>query len=135
MDNTKQNLCSSTFDSKLLDYYKAGISSANTLSNQIPEKTSDAQKFENITSNMLDTFIKKNHDYGNSFEQSLNEEGLTAARIRLGDKWNRFKSLSKSNEIFVKDESIRDTLMDAATYCIMTIMWLDKQCISITQTI
>lgn len=84
-------------------------------------------EFEKITTKMNDTFTKKNHDYGNSFEQSLDEEGITAARIRLGDKWNRFKQLSKGEEVLVKDESIEDTLLDMATYCIMTVMWLNKQ--------
>lgn len=48
-------------------------------------------------------------------------------RIRLGDKFNRFKSLSKGNEWHVKDESIRDTLLDLANYAILTVMELDGQ--------
>ena len=88
----------------------------------------DADKFEDITKIMIDTFTKKNHDYGNSFEQSLDEEGLAASRIRMGDKWNRYKTLSKNDSnIQVKDESLRDTLIDLANYAIMTVMWLDKQ--------
>lgn len=87
----------------------------------------DADRFKDITKIMSDIFIRKNHDYGNSFEQSLNEEGLTASRIRMGDKWNRYKQLSKGVKAQVNDESIKDTLIDIATYAIMTIMWLDKQ--------
>lgn len=87
----------------------------------------DTDKFEDITKIMIDTFTKKNHDYGNSFEQSLDEEGLAASRIRIGDKWNRFKSLSKGKKAQVSDESLRDTLLDMANYAIMTVMWLDKQ--------
>lgn len=83
--------------------------------------------FNNIIKEMYDIFKKKNHDYGNSFEQSLDEEGLAAARIRIGDKWNRFKTLSKGNIQQVNDESLRDTLLDSANYFIMTAMWLDKQ--------
>lgn len=90
----------------------------------IPE--SDADKFRKITKEMCDTFRRKNHDYGNSFEQSLNDEGLAASRIRMGDKWNRFKSLSKGEKAQVNDESIKDTLLDMANYAIMTVMWLDK---------
>lgn len=85
------------------------------------------QEFKNITEVMLDTYTKKNNDYGNSFGLSCDEEGLAASRIRLGDKWLRFKNLSKSNnEQLVKDESITDTLLDMANYCIMTVMWLNK---------
>lgn len=87
----------------------------------------DADRFRSITDKMLTIFRKKNHDYGNSFEQSLFEEGLAAARIRMGDKWNRFKQLSKGEESLVKDESLRDTLIDMANYAIMTVMWMDKQ--------
>jgi hypothetical protein len=82
--------------------------------------------FRTIIESMIDTFIRKNHDYGNSFEESLNEEGIAAARIRMGDKWNRFKALSKGKHVKVNDESIRDTLLDLANYCVMTAMWLDN---------
>lgn len=88
--------------------------------------STDADRFENITKGMNEIFKKKNHDYGNSFEQSLDEEGLAASRIRMGDKWNRFKSLSKGIKAQVNDESLRDTLLDMANYAIMTVMWLDK---------
>lgn len=89
----------------------------------------DIDRFEAITKRMHNIFVKKNHDYGNSFEQSLNEEGLAASRIRMGDKWNRYKTLSRKDpsNIQVKDESLRDTLIDLANYAIMTVMWLDKQ--------
>lgn len=99
------------------------ISSSQSLS-----VTTDVNRFEDITNKMIRIFKQKNHDYGNSFEQSLNEEGLAASRIRMGDKWNRFKTLSKpKTEVKVNDESIRDTLIDLANYAIMTVIWLDKQ--------
>ena len=91
------------------------------------EEKQEVKDFREITESMLETFIKKNHDYGNSFEQSLDEEGLAASRIRMGDKWNRYKSLSKDSIAQVKDESIQDTLLDMANYAIMTVMWLNKK--------
>lgn len=94
-------------------------------SSYIASNPSDS--FLAITKTMAETFIKKNHDYGNSFEQSLDEEGLAAARIRMGDKWNRFKNLSKGVDSQVNDESLIDTLLDLANYSIMTVMWLNKQ--------
>lgn len=99
----------------------------NFCSSAISTPPTDADKFEAITKKMHSIFRKKNHDYGNSFEQSLNEEGLAASRIRIGDKWNRFKQLSKGAKAQVNDESLRDTLIDMANYAIMTVMWLDKQ--------
>ena len=86
----------------------------------------DAEKFNSITTDMLKTYIKKNHDYGNSFEQSLDKFGLVAGVVRIGDKMNRIESLT-TKEAMVKDESIKDTLLDMANYCIMSVMWLNKQ--------
>lgn len=67
----------------------------------------------------------KNHDYGDSFHQTFVEEGMAMARIRLGDKFNRFKTLSRSGEQKVDDESIRDTLIDLANYAIMTVLEME----------
>ena len=40
-------------------------------------------------------YEQKNHDYGDSFHQTFVEEGMAMARIRLGDKFSRFKTLSR----------------------------------------
>lgn len=90
-----------------------------------PKLAESVEKFTEITSNMAKTYAAKNHDYGNSFEESLDEFGLVASVVRLGDKMNRIKSLIKK-EAQVKDESIRDTLLDMANYAIMTVMWMNK---------
>lgn len=83
-------------------------------------------------------YERKNHDYGDSFHKMFMEEGMGMCRIRLGDKLNRFKTLSRiyadriritklaAPEQKVPDESIRDTLMDLANYAIMTILELDE---------
>lgn len=72
-------------------------------------------------------YEKKNRDYGDSFHLSYLEEGIAMPRIRLGDKFNRFKTLSKVGKCAVKDESLRDTLIDLANYALMTVMELDRQ--------
>lgn len=71
-------------------------------------------------------YARKNHDYGDSFHLSFVEEGLAMPRIRLGDKFNRFKTLSRSAGREVKDESIRDTLIDLANYALMTILEMEE---------
>lgn len=91
-----------------------------------PKLSDSVEQFMDITANMAKTYAAKNHDYGNSFEQSLDKFGLVASIVRMGDKMNRIESLSKK-EAEVKDESIKDTLLDLATYSIMTVMWLSKQ--------
>lgn len=90
-----------------------------------PVLPDDVEQFMDITQNMAKTFAAKNHDYGNSFEQSLDEFGIVASVVRIGDKMNRIKSLVKK-EAQVKDESIKDTLLDMANYAIMTVMWINK---------
>ena len=72
-------------------------------------------------------YTKKNHDYGDSFHLTYIDEGMAMPRIRLSDKFNRFKTLSRSNKQEVKDESIRDTLIDLANYSIMTIIEMDRE--------
>lgn len=70
-----------------------------------------------------EVYNRKNHDYGDSFHQTFLEEGFAMARIRLTDKLNRFKALTRTNEKQkVTDESLQDTLMDLANYALMTIM-------------
>lgn len=71
-------------------------------------------------------YTKKNHDYGDSFHQTFVEEGMAMSRIRLGDKLSRFKTLSRNNQQEVKDESLRDTLIDLANYAIMTILEMEE---------
>lgn len=63
--------------------------------------------------------------YGDSFHQTFVEEGMAMARIRLGDKLSRFKTLSRGCEQKVNDESIRDTLIDLANYAIMTVLEME----------
>jgi len=70
-------------------------------------------------------YAKKNHDYGDSFHTTFVEEGMAMARIRLGDKFNRFKTLSRNCEQKVNDESIRDTLLDLANYALMTVLEME----------
>ncbi len=83
-------------------------------------------KHQEICKGLNKLYEDKNKDYGDSFGKSFKEYGLTMACIRLEDKLNRLKSLSKNKEQSVKDETITDTLMDLANYSIMTIMELDN---------
>lgn len=81
------------------------------------------EKHAQICMKLNELYARKNADYGDSFGKSFTEYGLTMACIRLEDKLNRIKSLSKK-EAQVSDESIVDTLMDLANYSIMTLVEL-----------
>jgi hypothetical protein len=56
---------------------------------------------------------------------SMKSMGYLSAVIRLDDKMRRLKQLLKQ-DAQVKDESIRDTVLDLANYAIMTVMELDN---------
>lgn len=74
-----------------------------------------------------DLYARKNADYGDSFHISFEQEGMAMPRIRLGDKYNRFCSLTRNGKQQVNDESIRDTLIDLANYALMTVLELDEE--------
>lgn len=82
-------------------------------------------KHEQICKSLNELYARKNADYGDSFGKSFKEYGLTMASIRLEDKLNRIKALSKQ-EAQVSDESITDTLMDLANYAIMTLIEMSR---------
>lgn len=91
------------------------------------EYTEYISPFESVIKEMIDTYRRKNSDYGNSFDKSLDKFGLIASVVRLSDKFNRIEQLIQNKEQQVKDESIRDTFMDMANYCAMTVAWMDQQ--------
>lgn len=85
------------------------------------------ERHKNICKELNALYEAKNADYGDSFHLTWVEEGYAMARIRLSDKLNRFKTLSKGNTQNVSNESIRDTLLDLANYAIMTVMEIDHK--------
>ena len=88
---------------------------------------SNVLRHKEICDELNALYVKKNHDYADSFHLSYLEEGMAMPRIRLGDKLNRFKQLSKNPDSqSVNDESIRDTLIDLANYAIMTVLELES---------
>ena len=84
-----------------------------------------ADKLKELTDEIIDIYNAKNKDYGDSFSDSFKEFGITSAVVRMNDKMNRIKSLAKSNDRQVKDESLRDTLVDLANYALMTVLELE----------
>lgn len=70
-------------------------------------------------------FCKKNHDYGNSFEKSLDTFGLVAGIVRMNDKFERLVSLNDPNkDAQIASESLVDTLEDLSNYAAMAACWL-----------
>lgn len=91
-------------------------------------KLTRLERHKQICEELNKLYEKKNHDYGDSFHLTYLEEGMAMPRIRLADKLNRFKKLSRPQEDqLVPEESLRDTLIDLANYAIMTIVEMEVE--------
>ena len=80
------------------------------------EPTNGAAKHMELCKYLNNLYATKNKKYG-----------IIAALTRLSDKWQRFETLILTKDPGTPDESIRDTLLDMANYCIMTVMELDQK--------
>ena len=76
---------------------------------------------------MAETFTIKNKKYGNSFEVSLDKYGVIAALTRISDKFNRIENLILHNDNGTEDETVLDTLIDLANYCVMTAVYIENK--------
>lgn len=81
-------------------------------------EATNVTEMRELYANLLKTYINKNKDYGNSFDQSIDEFGLIAGVVRMADKLNRLKTLINKPQREV-DESLRDTALDLANYAAM----------------
>ena len=71
---------------------------------------------------MHELYIRKNQAYGDSFSKTYESLGIVSAVTRISDKYNRLVNLVMNPDIPVGDESVRDTIMDLANYCFLTLM-------------
>ena len=85
----------------------------------------ELNEYQQIINKLYKIYVDKNHDYGNSFDDTCDEFGLIAPVIRMNDKIKRCKSVLKNND-FKVNESLEDTISDLANYCIMTLIWMKK---------
>ena len=92
----------------------------------------EVKEFTEECVKMIELYAKKNHDYGNSFEQGMNTIGLAYGIGRLYDKMNRIVTLMKV-KAEITDESIEDTVRDLACYAVMTSCFLNDAKRSIKQ--
>lgn len=88
-----------------------------------PENVADHRR---ILSELHAQYVAKNADYGDSISKTFEEFGMTAPLIRMKDKLNRITVLVKQ-ENQVKNETLRDTLLDLANYAITAVMELDAR--------
>ncbi len=82
------------------------------------------EQLEKVQKEGLELFKKKNKDYGDAFAKF----GAIGVIVRIEDKIQRLISISKNkiNLIEIKEESLRDTLIDLHNYAGMAILLLDE---------
>lgn len=83
-------------------------------------------KLEDVYQELLDTVIRKNIDYGSSFDKGVADFGVPGFLIRLYDKENRIKSLMTQNSEALVQESMYDTLLDLAGYSLLTLILSER---------
>lgn len=84
------------------------------------------QRHQELLNTMHELYVTKNHDYGDSVHDTYLKYGLTSFLVRLEDKLNRARTISQKEQL-VKDEKIKDTLLDLANYAILAILELEGE--------
>ena len=84
------------------------------------------QRHQELLNTMHELYITKNHDYGDSVHDTYLKYGLTSFLVRLEDKLNRARTISQKEQL-VKDEKIKDTLLDLANYAILAVLELEGE--------
>ena len=81
------------------------------------------EQMEKIQLEALELFKIKNKDYGDAFAKF----GVIGVLMRIEDKIQRSLSIIKNGVNLVKDEKIKDTLLDLHNYAAMALMLLDEK--------
>lgn len=84
------------------------------------------ERFKEIALGLCELYEVKDKCYNNSFGTTFQKLGIISAVTRISDKYNRLCNLATNPDLDNLGESIEDTLKDMASYCIMTLIELDK---------
>ena len=96
---------------------------------------SQTERFYELLEKMQATHDAKRHDYANTDDVFANFRtcelaGIPAWKgccIRIGDKFSRIMGFAKKEKLEVKDESIKDTLIDLANYSIIALILYEEE--------
>jgi len=86
------------------------------------ESKNRVEQMKQIHKEALELFTKKNIDYGDAFAKY----GVIGVLMRIEDKLQRAMSITKHGVNLIKDEGIRDTLIDLHNYAAMAMMLMDE---------
>jgi hypothetical protein len=84
-----------------------------------------AERFKELQGLMFDIQDKKGRDYGEETDglKNLRRRGQFGVVARMGDKLTRLETLTQPGRaVAVQDESVEDTLLDLANYCLLLII-------------
>ena len=97
-------------------------------------QSSKNPKFEALLSELAVLHDKKGHDYGGDDPMAgFKDFGWQGIIVRIGDKYNRLKTFVNrlfrhgSAELQVREETVRDTLLDLAAYALLAVILLDEE--------
>ena len=93
-----------------------------------------SERFYELLEEMKKTHNAKRHDYASTKDVFANFRtcelaGIPAWKgccVRIGDKFSRIMGFAKKEKLEVKDESIKDTLIDMANYALICAILYDE---------
>ena len=93
-----------------------------------------SERFKELLEEMKKTHDAKRHDYASVEDVFANFRtcemgGIPAWKgccVRLGDKLSRIMGFAKKELLEVKDESIKDTLIDMANYALIALILYEE---------
>lgn len=93
------------------------------------------KRHKELCEQMNAVYTEKNKNYGDSFGISIKKYGMIAALTRISDKFNRLEQLILTRSDGTKDESLIDTMLDMANYCLMTVMEIEDEANATTKAL
>lgn len=87
-----------------------------------------------ICRDIHELYVAKNGDYGSAFSRLWAEVGFLAGYTKLADKFYRIQSLRQKDEMRgAVDETMEDTLLDLAGYCILCVQEMRLEAITLQE--
>jgi hypothetical protein len=80
------------------------------------------EQLQEIQKEALELFKKKNEDYGDAFAKF----GVIGVLMRIEDKIQRSLSITINGVNLIKDEGLKDTMIDLHNYSAMALMLLNE---------
>jgi hypothetical protein len=114
---------------KLIGFIKLGEINMNNIRKEKNEQQIIESEHLDLCNQLHLIYLQKNRAYGDSFHKLYEDLGIISAVTQISHKYNRLKNLAKdiNNKIDVGDESIIDTLLDMANYCVLTALEIQRE--------